>query len=268
MIKRLFLLTVLVQGFPALAHEFWIEPQQYQVESGNELVADLKNGENFEGVSLGWFEKNFSRFEIVSGNEVMPVPGRAGDFPAMAVEAPGEGLVIILHETTPASLKYNEWQKFLNFAEHKGFDTAEARHIENGWPQEGFRESYTRHAKALVAVGDGAGSDRAFGLETEIVALANPYDAGFDGRMPVRVHYQGAPRAGAQVEVFDRAPDGSVTVSLAQTDEAGEAEIAVTPGHDYLLDAVVLRESPKAGTAEDAPVWETLWAALTFSVPQ
>jgi hypothetical protein len=85
--------------------------------------------------------------------------------------------------------------------------------------------------------------------------------------MAVALFYQDAPRPDAQVEVFARAPDGTVTVTLHRTDAAGEARVPVAPGHDYLFDAVVLRPSLEAGSQERAPVWETLWAALTFAVP-
>lgn len=254
-------------GFPAAAHEFWIEPEQYQVDAGDQLVANLKNGEEFEGISLSWLDRNFTRFEMTSGPETRPVVSRLGDTPAMNAEAWADGLMVIVHETTPAQLVYTEWEKFMAFAAHKDFPNAEADHVANGWSQERFVEGYTRHVKSLVAVGDGAGADRVFGLETEFVALTNPYADNFDGTMQVRVDYQGTPRTNAQVEVFEKAPDGAVTVTLHRTDEEGVVGIPVKSGHSYLFDAVLLLPSPEAGTSDNAPVWETLWAALTFAVP-
>jgi len=85
--------------------------------------------------------------------------------------------------------------------------------------------------------------------------------------LPVRVLYREMPRIGAQVEIFQMDPDGEVTVTTTQTDDAGEALIPVLPGHRYLLDAVVLREPSDALAADKDVVWETLWAALTFAVP-
>lgn len=267
MFSRFLFALSLLTVTPALGHEFWIDPQKYQVAPGEELLADLRNGQNFEGTALSWFDNRFTRFDIAQGDALRPAEGRMGDTPALSTTAPDTGLMVILHETTPSSLTYRDWDKFLTFAKHKDFPKAAEDHIAAGWPQDRFRESYTRHAKALVAVGEGLGSDRAFGLATEFVALTNPYDPGFDNTMHVRVDYNDAPRGDAQIEVFDRAPDGSVEVSLTRTDDKGEAMIAVTSGHTYLFDAVVLRPAASAGTAEDAPVWETLWAALTFSVP-
>ncbi|MGZ2257868.1 DUF4198 domain-containing protein [Roseobacter sp. A03A-229] len=268
-LSRLSLIWLLLTSTAAGSHEFWIDPEKYQVEPGAPLAAHLRNGEEFKGITLAWFENRFSRFDVAMADRIDAVAGRAGDTPAMAITAPGtEGLLVVLHETEPSRLTYKTWDKFLKFAAHKDFPNAASDHEAAGWPKEGFRESYTRHAKSLIAVGAGEGQDRAFGLATEFVALSNPYDAGFDGQMRVRLLYRERPRGDAQIEVFDRAPDGAVTVSLTRTDAAGEATIPVLPGHSYLFDAVVLRPSVEAGTAERAPVWETLWAALTFSVPE
>lgn len=264
---RLSLIFTILTVWPATAHEFWIEPEQYQVERDDPLVATLRNGQNFKGVSLSYFENKFTRFEIHNDVQVVQVEGRMGDAPALQTQAAFEGLNIVVHETTPSTLKYSEWEKFLNFVEHKDFREAVASHEEMGWPKEGFRESYTRHAKALIAVGDGAGSDKAMGLQTEFVALTNPYSPDFDGMMRVQLNGESNARADAQVEVFAKAPDGTVDVSLHRTDSKGQAAIAVQPGYEYLFDAVILRPSAQAGSSETAPVWETLWAALTFYVP-
>lgn len=267
-ITRLSVLGLLLAAIPASAHEFWIEPEQYQVQSGDELVAHLRNGEEFKGVSLAFFEKRFTRFEIHVNNKAIPVQGRMGDTPAVQTDIAGDGLLIIIHETTPSTLTYREWEKFLRFAKHKDFPQAASDHEARGWDKEVFRESYTRHVKSLMNIGTPSGADRAYGLKTEFVALTNPYLPDFDNEMRVQVNLDGAPRPDAQVEVFERAGKGEpVTVSLYRTDDQGQVTIPVKDGHEYLFDAVVLAPSDLAGTDERAPVWETYWAGLTFAVP-
>jgi len=186
-----------------------------------------------------------------------------GDRPALDAAAPGDGLVVVVHETTPSFVNYKEWAKFQKFADHKDFPDMAARHAANGFPDPPFKERYTRHAKALIGVGDSAGADRVLGLKTEFVALTNPYDAGFDGTMRVQLLYRGAPRADAQVEVFDKPAEGEVTITLHRTDAKGIAAIPVRPGHTYLFDAVVIEPIKN----DDDAVWDTFWAALTFGVP-
>lgn len=256
--------TLSLSATSVFSHEFWIEPQKFQVENDEIMEIDLKNGQNFVGSKLSYFEKQFSRFELAQGDMLTPAQGRSGDQPALTTSVDQDGLLVVLHETTPTTLKYKEWAKFAKFAAHKNFQNAEADHKAAGWPSENFRESYTRHVKALIAVGSGDGADQNYGMETEFVALANPYDDGFDGNMQVQLFFENMPRPNTQVEVFERAPDETVSISLHQTDDNGIAQIPVKPAHTYLFDAVVLQPY----TNDDKAVWQTLWAALTFQVPE
>lgn len=254
-----------LMGTVATAHEFWIDPLAFQLPEGAPLVANLRVGEMLEGPAYPYIERNFTRFDLVQGDAVTPVAGRAGDNPALNMVAPDSGLTVVVHSTRDYSLNYSAWEKFVAFCEHKDFTWALAEHDARGLPRTGFKEQYVRHAKSLIALGDGLGADRAVGLETEIVALANPYTDDMTAGLPVQVLYQGAPRAMAQVELYAQAPDGTVTVALFTTDAQGLATLTVDPGHRYLADAVVLRAMTPASQGD--PVWETLWASLTFAVP-
>ncbi|KIN72362.1 DUF4198 domain-containing protein [Sulfitobacter guttiformis] len=260
--------TILLAAPVANAHEFWIDPPEFQVESSAAFTADLRNGQLFEGTVQSYFADRNTRFDVTIGDTTVPVTGRMGDRPALQIDAPGQdGLMIIAHEAAPSSLTYAEWPKFLAFVEHKDFKEAEAVHTAQGWAKEGFKEIYTRHSKSLVAVGSGEGSDRELGLTTEFVALENPYAADFDGTLDVALLYNGAPRADAQIEVYERDPEDAVTVSILRTDAMGNASVPLVEGMEYLLDAVVLRPVEGATTVEAGPVWETLWASMTFAMP-
>ncbi|MEX0348554.1 MAG: DUF4198 domain-containing protein [Paracoccaceae bacterium] len=265
MIRRPLLAFMLacVVALPGLAHEFWIEPSEFQVETGAALTAQLRVGEKLKGSPQAYFPNRIARFELRSGDAVLPYAGRLGDIPALNTRAEQDGLLVILHQTAPSTLDYKEWAKFQAFADHKDFRDIRARHLARGLPLDGFTEIYTRYARALVAVGSGQGTDGISGMETEFVALTNPYANPTPDAVSVQLYYQGKPQPDAQVEVFDRAPDGSVSISLARTDAEGRAVIPVTSGHHYLLDAVRLR--PYDGSEE--AVWESLWASLTFAVP-
>lgn len=260
LVPILFLIILSVQ---ASAHEFWIEPQQYQAESDTPLHADLIVGQKFKGTPRIYLDRKIKRFDLALGENIRPYEGRMGDTPALQTTATGDGLMVILHETRPERLKYKSWQDFAEFAAHKDFPDIKARHQARGLPEDGFVEHYSRHAKALIAIGSGMGEDRAFGLTTEFIALDNPYSEPSPDHISVRLLLDGAPRPDAQVEVFEMAPDGTVTINLLRTDSLGETDVPVRSGHRYLIDAVVLR--PLDGDTD--AVWESLWAALTFAVP-
>lgn len=251
----------------ATAHEFWIDVARYQIAEGETIEAALRVGERFEGIEVSYLPNSFRRFDIMQDGEAEAVESRMGDRPALAQEAPGEGLAVVVHVTTDSTVIYRDFAKFEEFVRHKDAAWVIDAHAARGLPTDRLVEGYSRYAKALIAAGEGRGADRAVGLETEIVALANPYTDDISQGMPVQVLYRGGSRDGAQIEVFEKAPGGAVTVSTVRTDDAGRAVVPVEPGRVYMLDSVVLRE-PEGPLAERPDiVWESLWANLTFAVP-
>jgi len=239
------------------------------VEPGTEVTANLLNGEVFKGTKLAYFPNRTERFDLTFGGRTLPVQARMGDSPALRMKAPGTaGLMVVAHEASATSLTYKDWETFLGFTEHKDFTDAPAVHVAAGYPKDRVQERYSRFSKALIAIGDGTGSDENLGLETELVALTNPYAADFDNQMEVALSYQDAPRQDVQVEVYEKNPENEVVVTKYRTDAAGHVRFAVTPGMTYLVDSVVLRPAPDAGQSDTSPHWESLWASLTFAVPQ
>lgn len=247
----------------ALTHEFWISPSHYVVEPGGQIVANLRIGKNFEGSVNSYIPSEFSRFEILLAGSRQPVKGRLGDIPALTMQAVDEGLAVIVHETTPTELTYPKWEKFEGFANQKDLGWVLKAHNARGLPKRDFMEIYQRFAKSLIAVGSGRGQDAPVGMETEIVAEANPYTDDLTIGLPVRVLYKGEPRVDAQVEIFSKSPDSKVTVAVVRTDAEGRAIVPVKPKTEYLLDAVVMRPL-ETDDATKKPAWESLWASITF----
>jgi len=265
---RLILALVIgLLALPAQAHELWIDPHTYRPAPGDTIVADLTNGENFEGNHLVYLPHLFDRFEIISGDAVASVSGRLGDQPALDQSTLGAGLHVVVYQSRAETLNYATFEKFESFATHKGYPDIAARHAARGLELGRLKEVYTRYSKSLIGVGAAHGQDRRLGLETELVALENPYtDAVTDG-LDVQLFFGDAPRADAQVELFDKAPDGAVRLTLHRTDPQGRVALPVEPGHTYMVNAVALR-APDQRHARHRAVWETLWANLTFAVPE
>ena len=228
----------------------------------------MRNGQGFNGIEIGYFDDRIRVFDWIQNKIRSGVDSRAGDFPAMSMVAKDDGLIVLAYESTPSTLQYNDWEKFVAFAKHKDFRDAVALHNDRNLPTERFNELYTRYCKSLIGVGNSAGQDANTNLETEFIALNNPYTDDLSDGFSVKLLYQGNLRKHAQVEVFERGPDNKVEVSYLRSDAQGLATIPVKPGHTYLLDAVVLRK-PEADLAQQKNVaWETLWASMTFAVPK
>lgn len=261
-------LVLCLVAAPVAAHEFWIEPTAYQVNAENNLEANIVNGQEFEGVQLSYLPQRFVNFALFSGDISVRVDGRPGNTPALQQAPVAEGLNIVAYQAKNSTVDYENWEKFQKFVDHKAFGDILALHEARGLPLEGFTEVYSRHAKSLIGVGDAAGADRRVGLETEIVALTNPYTDDLSDGFTVQVYYRNDLRADTQVEVFERAPDEMVSIALYQTDAEGIATFPVKAGHEYMVDAVVLREPSDQLAESTGAVWETLWANLTFAAPE
>ncbi|SNR25127.1 DUF4198 domain-containing protein [Puniceibacterium sediminis] len=258
--------ATLLAALPATAHEFWISPVEYQVSAGTTLLADIRVGQGFEGSAFPYVPGNFTRFDLVRGDDVIPVEGRAGDRPALNMAAEGEGLAVVVHVTRDYSLTYPKWETFVGFTEHKDITWAQERHLERGLTKQSVKELYTRFAKSLIGIGDAKGADREVGLRTEIVAETNPYTDNLLDGFAVRVLYEGKPRADVQVELFDKAPGEAKGVSTYhRTNDQGQVILPVEAGHEYLVDSVVFNELDP--TTHDGYAWESLWASLTFKAP-
>ena len=283
----LVLSSAMILAAPLGAHELWIEPLEYVIERDTTIRADLVNGQGFGGVvdgeqmgasRIAFFPQRNAAFRYFLGSEdapSAPVQGDLGQVPAVDVPPLADGLHVVAYVSTPATLNYETWEKFQTFVDHKDLDndlpdlgdTALAAHQARALPEADFEEVYIRHSKTLVAVGDGDGVDVATGMETEIVALENPYTDDMTDGLRVGLLYQGQPRAAEQIELFERSADGTVTITLVTTDDNGVAILPVRPGYFYMADAVVLREPSTERAEATGAVWETLWANLTFAVP-
>lgn len=257
--------VLITSATSALAHEFWISPDHYQIAPGEQVTANLRVGQNFEGPSFSYMPQNFVRFEIGAPAALASVDGRMGDRPAVVTTAGEAGLLLVVHETTDSRLTYSDWSKFTGFVERHDLGNAIAQHAARGIPETGFRESYRRFAKSLLGVGEGAGLDQHLGLDVEIVAETNPYTLPDGAPMVVRMYQDGLPRKGAQLEIFQRQA-GEVTYNTLRSDADGRVLVPVTPGSEVMLNFVVLTPLDW-DPVENGPAWRSLWASMTFAVP-
>ena len=265
---RILAFILALAATPVAAHEFWLEPLEYQVAPDGKLEADIVNGQQFTGVKLPYLPQQFVNFVVFAGDQSARVGGRPGDRPALNQAPLAEGLNIAAYQARNATVNYETLESFENFVKHKDLGNAIAVHRERGLSEENFGELYSRYSKTLIGVGNSAGSDRRVGLETELVALTNPYTDDLSGGMRVQLFYRENMRANEQIEVFEKDAGGNVTVTTYRTDDQGIAAIPVKPGYRYMFDAVVLRVPTQSLQDTTGTVWETLWANLTFAVPQ
>lgn len=257
---------------PAVAHEFWIEPEAHRVEVGETVRAELRVGAMLSGEAYPYLSDQIVTAQLHAPGGVFHIEGMEGDLPALTVTPSAPGLHIIAYHAAPAFIEYEEFETFVTYLAYEGLDDVVRLHKQRELPQAGFSEAYSRNARGLLQAGpaDPADLDRPTGMPFELIALQNPFVEGVS-ELEVQLLWQGAPVPNRQVSVFHRARGGDtssmdtadeVTRSLVTTDAKGQATIPLVEDGFYMLNAVQMK--PAAG--DDGFVWESHWATLTFAV--
>jgi len=261
-----FLIACFVQ---ASAHEFWIEPTQYQLND-NIINAHLRVGQEFQGMALMYNPQDFKTFKILSGskNKKEKVKGILGDVPALNTKTKLEDLLIIYHETTDKFVNYKKFQKFKDFVSEKGYEQLIQTHLDKDFPQSNFMESYRRYAKSLITTSSASkGKDKKTGLLFEFVLDQNPY-TNFDSKqISATLYYKKKPLPNNLVTIFSKYKNSKLSVLNIKTDEKGKFTFEIEQGKEYLLDSVVIYPL-KSKPDEQEPIWHSDWASTTFLVPE
>ncbi len=253
----------LLISFPVLAHEYWLEADNYTPTMDQDMQVRIFVGQKFKGNEYPFNPTQHIRYGIVDSAGYRDYEGVVGDKPSLSAQPLNSGLNVIVNISNTQILKYDEWEKFESFVTHAGLDGVLEAHRARGLPETGFGEGYTRFVKSLIGVDGGAGSDVQIGMQLEIVVLANPYTDDLSRGLPVRVLHRGVPLPNAQIEIFRK---GIEETELVRTNRNGLVMIPVESGV-YMLNTVKMVIPPEDDQERTGAVWHSLWASTTFEVP-
>lgn len=244
------------------AHEFWVEPSTFTLEHGGRIGVHLCVGDGFEGWSLARDGRRIEKFIAAGPAGEQPIVGLDGSDPAGIGRFIAPGGYVIAYRSNHAfqELPADRFEQHLH---DKGLERIAELRKQRGEGSRKTREAYSRHAKALIRVGDSRGvvADCQMDLRLELVAepglLLEP--AGATQRF--RLLYQGKPLSGALVAA---ARLGTADDDLrTRTDADGRAKFVLRAPGVWRITAVHMIEAPSDVAAE----WESLWASLTFELP-
>jgi len=251
----------LLAARPALAHEFWIEPESFRPAPGAKVPVRLYVGQYFKGSSMPFLTGNFERFYFSDARGAENFRGVLGDDPAATLATRAPGRVWIMLRSTYFDLRYDKPGEFETFLAREGIDHLVPREQRGKLP---VLETYSRCAKSLLLAGKpapGAAPDRAFGLPLELIAETDPYSTAASPEFRVKLLFRGAPLAGALVTAFNKVESDKRLET--RTDASGRARLTLDRRGVWLVNAVHLFPAEKKSNAQ----WESMWASLTFELP-
>lgn len=261
-------LAVLCAPPAANAHDFWIQPGQFQAPEGATIPMTLQVGHGPERQRSSLPARRVVRFGVAAPDGAfldqrgsLNLGGAEADG---ALQLSGGGTHVVVLETDSAARSRLSADRFAAYAREEGLEPALQARRAAGSEQLDASERYGRRAKALVQVGAEPGGEhvtRPLGLSLEIVPEVNPYAAKGAAALPVRVFYEGKPLAGALVKLTDLSHDDR-PLETHRTDAAGRARFAMPGAGAWLLNVVWTK--PLADQEVD---FETVFSSLSFGFP-
>ena len=266
--------AVVAGGGRAQAHDYWLEPGSPWASRGDETVLHLWMGSLLKSEEERPLQKErLSRFDLFgdrSGRRDLLAQGRDGQLPVARTRLEsGSALVVMDRTPRPITMEASRFNAYLT---DEGAEAAVAARKEQGQSDQPGREVYSRYLKSLIQERDQAAATpntlykRRVGQRLEILLENDPRRLRPDGSLTVKVLFEDRPLAGAKVFACRRAAEGQPPFVLtAATDAKGLAAFKLDQPGLWLVRLVHVRPAaPPEHRTENAPQWESSWAAYTF----
>lgn len=261
--KSAILSVVLFFILPVLAHEFWLEPQQYIFSRGEEINIRLKVGEGFKGENWsGNREKiNFLQLyysDVADSSLHQHISDEKGDSLQFSIFEEGTAMVVFNNLNTYIEL---EPQKFLEYLTEDGLTNAIDYRKEHQESDSAGREYYQRSVKTIVQVG-AVKTDvykKQTPLPLDIIPQSHPYAVSGKQLMKMKILFNKEPLPQHKIRVWHKMPDG-VTDSSYTSDENGIISFTIEPKGEWMVSCVNmirLEDDPKAQ-------WQSYWGSCTW----
>ena len=263
--KLLFFYFIISINQISIAHEFWIEPEEFHIKNEEAFKANLFVGEDFEGSLISFSNKYLKKAFYFSGTSQIKkrINGRLGDIPAINIPKLENGINIIQIETGMNYVNYKNLLKFELFSRKKGYPEAIAEHKKNNYPVN-FNESYIRYAKSLVSVDNFDGNDVDTNMELELIFLDNPL-INLKESKRVMLEYQNKILTDHQVSIMSFNED-QFKKEFLKTNNEGYLNYFFKKDKKYLIESVVIIEGSNKKKDKYAK-WHSLWTSYTLKIP-
>jgi hypothetical protein len=253
-----------VLAIPVWAHDTWLLPRHGQVEAGESADFSMTSGmafpENETAIDPDRIARSGVRLGGTTAGFDAPRPGEHALVLSAALRR--RGVATVWAETKPRTIDLDA-DDVAHYLEEIGALAAVLARWQAAPEPRRWRESYRKHVKSFVRVGD-PGEDRSWaepvGSALELVPERDPTALGAGDELGLRLLRSGAPAAGATVALVRAGEQGAV---MRTADAEGKVTFALPAAGWYLARATDLR--PATGPDLD---WESDFATLTLEVKE
>ncbi len=259
-----FFLLVFWAAIAVRAHDTWLQPERFAATPGATLVLDLTSADGFVGLETAIKPERVARtLGRLGGGEVkLGASAPMEQSLRFPVTLTRPGVAVLGLELKPRLLELAPDKIETYFRELHAGD--ELREVWAAVPEpRRWRETYVKHAKTFVRVGEPAAEERGWaepiGLGLEIVPERDPTVLREGDTLPVRVLRGGKPLAGFVIAFVSA---GETREHVVVTDGEGRASARLDTTGAWLVHGTDLRRA--AATAERE--WESDFTTMVLEV--
>jgi hypothetical protein len=262
---------MLLAAQAAWGHEFWMQPQRFGLQAGEDAVLSLYVGENFAGGQVALTRPLFIRLAQQVNGEAIDLRAQVpqdGDSGEMVLPVAGAGTQLLWADTQPAHLEL-EAGRFFAYLHDEGLDFINTAREAKGQLALPGRERFRRHIKTLLRrEGAATEADARTAMQRtaqtiEIVPLSDPYASAPGRDLGFQVLFEGKPLANALVKFWHRR--GGQTLVVRTTTNAQGRVVFAPPWPGVWMASVVHMTAASDAKACDCD-WESYWGNLTFEI--
>lgn len=269
-LKKISLIALLFAGStgPASAHDFWLAPETYVMDSPGIVDVSVMIGHPKERLNWPVDPHRIVALRSIGPDGISDHQAAIADFEVsktLPIRFETDGLYVLTVETTSA---FSELQaeKFNAYVEEEGLTPIKIDRVLKEATEIPGTEIYSRRGKTLVQIGDISDVDpeyltRPIGLTLEIVPLQNPARLGEGEMMSSRIYYRGNPMEGVTIGLIDLDSQDDKVV-IEKTDSAGLVSFDRPEAGSWMLHAVwsdAMEDTSKAD-------YDTIFSSLSFQV--
>lgn len=258
------LILIFATATPALAHDCWLQPDNFKLGLEMLLVARIFVGHRLKIDKELPLDKSITPrldlFTRTGKQDLVPLLLDQG-LPAIsfAPKFQGSGLLAMDRDFTSITLENDKFSSYLEHEHHLHLlDQVES----NSRGRQ--KEEYARCMKAIVQVGDFKDEPELWtqmtGQKLEILLLSPP-----ESQKPVRIQvlFEGQPLADKTVTAFNLVPNAQ-TDQTVTTDYNGMAEFENTRTGFWLIRLIHLYPNREKKDMD----WTSYWASYCFEIPE
>ena len=247
---------------PGLAHEFWLEPQQYIYSRTEEVTIRFLVGENFTGENWTGNRQQIKTLTLYYADVT-------DDLSDALTDNEGDSLQFSIHEEGTAMVTFNNINSFIELDAATFTSNLEDNGLQNvidlrkhlNETDTAGKEYYQRSVKTIVQIGALKTNiyKKQTGLPVDLIPLSHPYQLKNGDSLTVQVLFNGEPLKNAKILSWHKLPTG-VTTNIYISNAKGEIRFPVITSGEWMLSCVQMIRLEGNPNVQ----WQSYWGSLTW----